>query len=364
MLHATLRKSQGGFRLDASLDAAPGEVTALFGRSGAGKSTMARLIAGIETADGGRITLGEQVLYDSAAGINLPPHRRQIGLVFQDSRLLPHYSVEGNLRFGLNRTKAALRFSEFDQVVALLGLGGLLQRRPHSLSGGERQRVAIGRALLASPRLLVMDEPLAALDGARKAELLPFIARLATEFRLPILYVTHASDEILRLAQRMVLLEQGMVVASGRVEAVMGCPAFARAAGSRSLITILPASLIGHDEQHRTSRLRIQGGEISVPRLDLPIGSALRARIAADQVILALEPIKGLSVRNQMAGKIVALSQEDDRVDVLLDVGCPLHAEITIDACQDLGLATGMTVTALIKGAAIQSFAGGSGPGQ
>jgi molybdate transport system ATP-binding protein len=353
MLSVDIRKRYGDFQLGAAFAADGPQVTALFGRSGAGKSCLVRLLAGLDRPESGRIQLGERILVDMAHGIFLPAYQRRVGLVFQDSRLLPHYSVRGNLTFGLKRTPRAERFVDFDQVVALLGLGALLDRRPASLSGGEKQRVAIGRALLSSPQMLLMDEPLASLDGARKAELLPYIARLAEHFRLPVLYVSHDPEEILRIAGNMLLLEEGRMVAEGPVESVMSRPEFAAAAGRPSLITVIRATIGGHDEMNHTSRLVFAGGQITVPRLELPKGSAVRARIAADHVILARQKVEGLSVRNQLPGRVIALEPRGAMVDVLVDIGCPLHAELTLQACQDLALAPGMAVMALIKSSAI-----------
>jgi molybdate transport system ATP-binding protein len=357
MLEVRLRKSYEGFRLDAEFAVDGPRVTALFGRSGAGKSSIVRLLAGLDRPEAGSVRLGERILFDHGQGIDLPPHRRRVGLVFQEGRLLPHYSVRGNLVFGWKRVPAAARLVGFDEVVALLGLAALLDRRPATLSGGEKQRVAIGRALLASPQLLVMDEPLAALDGARKAELLPYIADLSARFRLPVLYVSHDPEEILRVASDMVLLEAGKVVASGPVEEVMSRPEFAAAAGRGSLVSVINATVQSHDEEGRSSRLAFAGGHIAVPRLDLPAGSRVRARIAADHVILARGPVPGLSVRNQIPGQVLALTPIGAMVDVLLDVGCPLHAELTPDACRELQLAPGVAVTALIKSAAIHGDA-------
>jgi len=355
MLDISVQKRRGDFSLDLSFHSAEPQVTALFGRSGSGKSSLVRLLAGLDRPDGGHIRLDGATLFESAAGICLPPHNRRIGLVFQDSRLLPHYGVRGNLLYGFKRTPAAERFVAFDEVVGLLGLEKLLDRRVGALSGGEKQRVAIGRALLASPRLLLMDEPLAALDGARKAELLDYIARLAAHFRLPILYVSHSPEEILRVAGRMVLIEGGKALAEGPVEAVMSRADFAAAAGSRTLVTILTATIEGHDSDRQTSRLAWNGHHIDVPRLDLEPGSAVRARIPADHVILALGPVEGLSVRNQVPGRVLSLSPAGPLVDVAVDVGVPLHAELTPDACRELGLEPGKTVTALIKSAAIDA---------
>ena len=355
MFDISLHKRHGEFILDISLHAAGPGVTALFGRSGSGKSSLVRLLAGLDRPDGGHIRLNGTTLFDSGAGIDLPAHNRRIGLVFQDSRLLPHYGVRGNLLYGFKRTPEAGRFVTLDEVIGLLGLEKLLDRRVGALSGGERQRVAIGRALLASPRLLLMDEPLAALDGARKAELLDYIARLAAHFRLPILYVSHAPEEILRVAGRMVLIDNGRTLAEGPVEQVMSRADFAAAAGSRTLVTILTAAVEGHDPARQTTRLAWDGRHIDVPRLDLAAGSMVRARIPADHVILSLGPVEGLSVRNQVPGRVVSLTPAGTLMDVAVDVGVPLHAELTPDACRELGLEPGKAVTALIKSAAIDA---------
>jgi len=359
MLDLSLHKRQGDFTLDLAFRAENAEVTALFGRSGSGKSSLVRLLAGLDRPDGGHIRLGGSPLFDTDAGVDLPAHRRRIGLVFQDSRLLPHYGVRGNLLYGFKRTPAAERYVTIDQVVDILGLGALLDRRVGALSGGEKQRVAIGRALLASPRLLLMDEPLASLDGARKAELLDYIANLAGHFRLPILYVSHAPEEILQVAARLVLIENGRKLAEGPVEEVMSRADFAAAAGSRTLLTILKAVIEFHDSERGISRLAWAGRHIDVPRLDLAAGSAVRARIPADHVILALKPVEGLSVRNQLAGTVLSLTPAGSLVDVSVDVGVPLHAELTPDACRDLALAPGKPVTVLIKSAAIDAAATG-----
>jgi molybdate transport system ATP-binding protein len=206
-----VRRKQGDFSLDVAFLGAATGVTALYGPSGAGKTTVVQMVAGLARPDDGRIAINGLCLFDSARGIDRPPEERRIGYVFQDGRLFPHLSVHANLTYGMQRTPAARRFVTFDAVVALLGIDHLLQRRPAKLSGGEKQRVAIGRALLTSPALLLMDEPLASLDAARKAEVLPFIQRLGSEFAIPILYVSHALDEITQLAARLVVLCDGRV---------------------------------------------------------------------------------------------------------------------------------------------------------
>jgi molybdate transport system ATP-binding protein len=221
MIEVNVRKRQGNFTVEATISRREAGVTALFGPSGAGKTSVVNMIAGLSRPDEGRVRVNGSVLFDSRQRINLPPERRRIGYVFQDGRLLPHLSVRANLTYGMCRTPREKRYLTMDQVVALLGIERLLNRRPYHLSGGEKQRVAIGRALLTSPALLLMDEPLASLDEGRKAEVLPFIQRLSQTLSIPIFYVSHASDEILALADHVVVLDQGQVVAEGEPSRLM-----------------------------------------------------------------------------------------------------------------------------------------------
>jgi molybdate transport system ATP-binding protein len=220
-LEIAIRHKQGSFTLSVFFEGAASGVTALFGPSGAGKTSVVNMVAGLKRPDAGRIAINGQCLFDSSRGINLPPEKRRIGYVFQDGRLLPHLSVRSNLVYGMRRTPAHRRFVQLDPVVELLGIGHLLKRRPARLSGGEKQRVAIGRALLTSPALLLMDEPLASLDAARKSEVLPFIMRLGEEFSIPILYVSHALEEIIDLATHLVILENGRVRAAGELKTLL-----------------------------------------------------------------------------------------------------------------------------------------------
>jgi molybdate transport system ATP-binding protein len=223
-LEISVRRKQGIFCIDAAFKGAESGVTALYGPSGAGKTSVVNMAAGLLRPDAGRIIVNGLCLFDSSLGIDLPPEKRRIGYVFQDGRLLPHLSVRSNLVYGMHRTPVQRRFIKFDQVVDLLGIGHLLHRRPAKLSGGEKQRVAIGRALLTSPAILLMDEPLASLDAARKSEVLPFIMRLSREFAVPILYVSHALDEILNLATQMVIMEEGRILAYGDPEDLLSRP--------------------------------------------------------------------------------------------------------------------------------------------
>jgi molybdate transport system ATP-binding protein len=215
MIEVRVVRQQGGFEVDAVFGASALGITAIFGPSGAGKTSVIDMVAGLRKPDRGRIAIRERVLFDAEKGIDVPPEKRAIGYIFQDGRLFPHLDVRGNLTFGMKRVPRHRRFIDFDRVVDLLGIAPLLPRRPAGLSGGEKQRVAIGRALLTSPRLLLMDEPLSSLDEARKEELLPFIESLPRTFRVPVLYVTHSVEEIRRLADHLVFMKHGRSVAAG-----------------------------------------------------------------------------------------------------------------------------------------------------
>ena len=359
MLDVAVRHRQGNFQIDAAFTTPGDRVTALFGRSGAGKSSLIAMIAGLRRPDAGRIALDGETLFDADARIDVPPHRRRLGVVFQEGRLFPHRTVRGNLHFGMMRAARDGRAIGFDAAVELLGLVALLDRRPARLSGGERQRVALGRALLSNPRLLLMDEPMASLDGARKAELLPYLGRMCRELRIPVLYVSHAVDEVLQLAERMLLLEGGRVIADGPVEAVMNRPDFAAVAGlgngdGVAPFTVIAAAVAGHDDTAGTTRLEFPGGALVVPRLALERGARLRLRIEATDVILAREASSGLSVRNVLPAVVAAVAQADhETVDVTLDVGVPLRARVTRAAAAEMGLAPGRRIQALIKSTAL-----------
>ncbi len=231
MIDVSIKKAQGQFLVDTRFTVPENSVTALFGRSGAGKTSVINMIAGLATPDEGIIKINHTVVFDSARRISLPPFKRRIGYVFQEGRLFPHVSVKSNLVYGMKRIKPSDRCIPFDKVVDLLGIGHLLDRRPATLSGGEKQRIAIGRALLSSPQLLLMDEPLASLDAARKAEVLPFISRLPEQFEIPILYVSHALDEILGMAKTLVFLVNGNARAVGPVNEVTQRPDFQQVLG-------------------------------------------------------------------------------------------------------------------------------------
>jgi molybdate transport system ATP-binding protein len=364
VLEVSIQARLGAFRLDIGFSTRDAPVTALFGRSGAGKSTAIAAVAGLLRPDRGRIALDGEALFDSETAVDRPPQQRRVGVAFQDARLFPHMSVRDNLLFGWRRA-GAKRAVGLDGVVEPLGIGHLLTRRPATLSGGERQRVAIGRALLANPRLLLMDEPLAALDGERKAELIPLLARLPRTFRIPIVYVSHSVDEVLRLADRMVLLDGGRTLAEGAVEEVANRGDFAQIAaleGGPDSFTVISAAIAGHDEKGGQTRLDFAGRSMLVPRLAGAVGERVRLRIAASEVILALAPPTGLSVRNVILARVVGLHEAGGLVDVTLDVGVPLRARVTRLARDELGLKPGLGVFALIKSAALAGGAAAHGP--
>jgi len=359
VIEIDVRRQLGSFRLDARFCARADGLIALFGRSGCGKTTLVNLIAGLERPDDGRIAIADVVLFDKAAGIDLPPERRHVGYVFQESRLFPHFSVRGNLTYGMRLTPPADRHHRFDDIVALLDLGGLLERRPATLSGGEKQRVAIGRALLASPRLLLMDEPLASLDIQRKNEILPFIERLRERLRLPIIYVSHAIEEVVRLADTMVLMSDGGVAATGPVADIMSRLDLHPLTGRYEAGAVLNATVCGIDKTFGLSELALSGADGSVrrlwvPNVNLPLGTALRMRVRARDVSLSLGRPKDVSILNVIEGRVAEIARHDEpQVDVLVDIGQPLMARITRKSLHLLNLHPGVKVFALIKTVAI-----------
>lgn len=333
-------------------------VTVLFGPSGAGKSTTIAVAAGLLRPDTCRVEVDGQVLADTDTGVWLPPERRRAGLVFQDARLFPHMSVATNLRFGMRRAPPGP--VGFDEVVDLLGIAPLLGRRPHTLSGGERQRVAIGRALLSQPRLLLMDEPLASLDAARKAEILPYLARLKTALRLPVLYVTHALDEATSLADSMVLIEAGRVAGSGPLSEV-AARADLPLAHRDDAGALLLCTVVEHDAARELTRLDGGGASFWVPLLDAPLHSACRIRIPAREVILAGRAPEAISLHNIVPGTVRRIAQAARR-SVLVEIALPsggLLARVTPDAIVRLGLAPGGAVLALVKSTSIEVLGGG-----
>jgi molybdate transport system ATP-binding protein len=358
-LSVAVAHRQGAFALDAAFEAAGG-VTALFGRSGSGKTTLVDIVAGLVRPGRGRVVLDGETLVDTTAGRFVPPHRRRVGYVFQESRLFPHLDVSANLLFGRRLARATERASDtvaFDDVVGLLGIGHLLARRPAGLSGGERQRVAIGRALLARPRLLLMDEPLAALDEARKAEILPFLERLRDRGGVPILYVSHALPEIVRLADRVVVLEAGRVVASGPVDALSARLDVAPLRAAREAGAVLAATVAAHDPAFALTRLSTAAGPLHVPLLDRPAGTALRILVSARDVTLSLARPEGTSALNVLAGTVAEIgagAPGDPGTEVRLDCGgAALVVRLTRRSLAEMGLGPGTPVFAAVKSVAL-----------
>jgi len=364
-LAVDIRMTYPAFQLAVSHRFGLEGITALFGASGCGKSTLLRTVAGLEERAEGRIALGDDVWQDSASGIFVPPHRRGVGYVFQDARLFPHLTVAGNLRYAARRSAGVDKLVHMDDVVAALDLRSLLARSPPSLSGGERQRVAIGRTLLTRPRLLLMDEPLAALDLGRKGEILPYIERLPAAFGIPVIYVTHAIDEVARLARQMVVLSAGRKLADGPVTEVLERLDLQTATGGFEDGVVLLTRVAGHDDAFHLTRLDHHGQPIEIPRVSLPVGSELRLHVRARDVSLATVRPQGISVRNIIAGTLVRVAAEPDSAyaEALVDIGgARLRARITRAAVADLVLAPGTAVYALVKSVAFQSPAGSRSP--
>jgi molybdate transport system ATP-binding protein len=353
MLDVSVAKSYGAITIDATFQAGQG-ITTLFGKSGSGKTSVINMIAGLVEPDRGHVSVNGIALYDSEARVDVPVAYRRLGYVFQDSLLFPHMTVLKNLTYGSRNGAGSITL---DHVTALLGIDHLLDRRPGTLSGGEKQRVAIGRAFLASPRLVLMDEPLASLDTDRREEILPFIESLRDDLGLPILYVSHNIDEIIRLADTLVLMNDGKVAAAGPVESLMSRFDLAPLTGPDTAGTVLPAVVERHDDTFDLTELKVPGGTLIVPRLKAALGARLRARIRARDVSLALEKPQDISVLNGFSGVILEMSAAaGPQVDVLIDTGygsgdetARLWARITRRSAHDLALMPGKEVHALVK---------------
>ncbi len=361
MLRVDIRKRRGDFRLQAAFEVAAAGVTALFGPSGCGKSTVIQCIAGLAPPDEGRIELDAQVLFDSRARTDVRVERRGIGCVFQDARLFPHLDVRSNLQYGERRSRRAA-YVQFAAIVKLLELDALLDRRPAGLSGGEKQRVAIGRALLSQPRLLLLDEPLASLDMARRQEVMPYLERLRDRLAIPMVYVSHQFDEITRLATSLVLMQEGAVIRSGELGSLSQDPALHAMVGTDLVGAVLEARVLGLEASSGLMRLGLGSGELRVPPDGLEAGAHARVQLLARDVIIATAPVSGLSVRNSLAGRIAHLTPEHPGAVLAgIDIGGGqlVLARITPAARDALGLEPGLPVWALIKAGAIagHSFA-------
>ena len=357
MIEIDVEKRFGDFELAAQVSTAATGIVALFGRPRSGKTSLVNALAGLIRPDRGRIAIAGDVLFSSAERINRRPEQRRLGYVFKEGRLFPHYSVRGNLAYGMRRPATRETALGFDAVVELLSLAPLLRRRPHALSRGEAQRVAIGRALLADPRLLMMDEPLASLDVAQRAELLPLIERLRDRLRIPILYVSREMAEITRLADTLMVMSDGRIAAVGSLEDLAGrldLRPFTDGLGA-----VIRATVAGADLSYGLSELSFPGGRLRVPHLGLALGTPVRARIRAEDVTLALAPPKGLSILNGFAGRVLEVAEgQGAMVDVRLDIGqagrpVALWARVTRRSAHELRLEAGKPVFALVKSVAL-----------
>lgn len=350
------RHRLGDFSLEAAFTS-DGGVTALFGRSGSGKTSLVRIIAGLTRPAEGRVLLGDEVLVDTARRIFVPAHRRRFGYVFQEARLFPHLTVRQNLNYGRWFSPKGARTENPDRVVDLLGIAGLLDRQPANLSGGEKQRVAIGRALLASPRLLLMDEPLAALDEERKAEILPYLERLRDEVGIPIVYVSHSVAEVARLADRVVLMADGRIEAIGAASDVLSGPRLSSAAERREAGSVLAGRVEARDAAHGLATIRLDGGAtILVPGAAVSPGETVRLRIPARDVMIATVRPEGLSALNILEGAVEAIEPDGEGM-ASLRIACGgdvVRARITAFSVERLGLAPGLPVHAVIKTVALE----------
>jgi molybdate transport system ATP-binding protein len=344
----------GGFTAQVQFEA-PGGITALFGRSGAGKTTIINAVAGLLTPESGRIAVNGETLLDTRAGINIATHQRRIGYVFQDARLFPHLTVRQNLLFGRWFSRSQRPVATFERIVGLLGIDALLDRRPATLSGGERQRVAIGRALLANPRLLLMDEPLAALDEGRKAEILPYLERLRDNFDIPILYVSHAVAEVSRLATTIIVINDGRVVRQGAAAEVLADPDAFPLMGRQEAGSILMARVARHDTSDGLSELAFSGGILTTPLIDAPEGTRLRVRIRARDILLATTAPTDTSALNILPATVRQIGHQTGAiVDIQVRAGDDdLLARITRRSLNRLGLEVGSPCFAILKSIAV-----------
>lgn len=354
-IRARFRRAVPGFTLDVALDLPAKGVSVLFGASGSGKTTCLRVIAGLERVARARVEVDGEVWQDDAWKVFRPVHARALGYVFQEANLFPHLTVRGNLDYGRRRRRLTRTTANFDHVVGLLGITALLERKPERLSGGERQRVAIARALLAGPRLLLMDEPLASLDLARKREILPYIERLRDELELPVIYVSHAADEVARLADHVVLLEGGFVKASGALADVLprlDLPEeFSEAAG-----VVIEGRVAGYDRDYGLLRVEFGGGVLQVVHGELPVGRRLRVQVKARDVSLARTEPHDTSILNRLPARVIAEAPAGDAAQVLVQLdagGTRLVARITRRSRDQLALASGQEIWVQIKAVAL-----------
>ncbi len=366
MIDLDIRKRLGDFALDVSFSIPGHGVTALFGRSGAGKTSVIAAIAGLLRPDEGHIRVAGRTLFDARVGADVPIHRRRVGYVFQDGRLFPHLSVRDNLLYGYRRSPLRNRRITMEEVVALLGVAPLLERRPRDLSGGEKQRVAIGRALLAQPEVLLMDEPFASLDAPRKREILPYLERLRDELRLPIVYVSHAIEEVVRLANQVVVLDAGRVAATGTPEQLGERLDLRPLLGEFESGAIIDAQVTAFDSQFELSTLAFEGGVLRVPGRAGDLGALVRVRVRARDVSLALEKPAAISVQNIFAGAVEEVFEDSGAyAELKLRVsGTRFLSRVTRESVSRLGLVLGAQVYLLVKSVSLDHETVSTVPGR
>ncbi|MGE8482625.1 MAG: molybdenum ABC transporter ATP-binding protein [Pseudomonas sp.] len=357
MIQTRLKLSYSGFALDIDLQLPGRGVTALYGHSGSGKTTCLRCIAGLEHAEQGFIQINDEVWQDSDKRIFVPPHKRAVGYVFQEASLFPHLSVRGNLEFGLKRIPRQQRRVDMAHATELLGIGHLLDRSPQKLSGGERQRIGIARALLTSPRLLLMDEPLAALDTQRKNEILPYLQRLHDELDIPVLYVSHSQDEVSRLADHLVLLSNGKALASGAIGETLARLDLPLALGDDAGV-VIEGHVSAYDADYQLLTLQLPDTDLSIRVAHAPTakGQALRCKVQARDVSLSLQGVEQSSILNRLPVTVISEVGADNAAHVLIRLnaaGTPLLARITRYSRDQLGVHPGQQLWAQIKAVAV-----------
>ena len=361
-LKVAVEKRLGSFLLDVAFDAPTPGIVALFGPSGCGKSTTINIIAGLLVPDDGEISLGEDVLLDTRRKIAIAAERRGIGYVFQDARLFPHLNVASNLRYAQRRARRA-PYVSLERVLAMLDLEPLLSRRVHRLSGGERQRVALGRALLSQPRLLLLDEPLAALDRDRREEVLPYLETLRDQLAIPMIYVSHQFDEVLRLATHIVLMQAGKVAAEGGITQMSLDPKLRALIGPDAVGAVIDGTVLGEDAASGLTRVRVGNGELKIEAARLVAGARMRVQLLARDVIVSTRMPQYLSVRNSLPGVVTAIDDDgtgnaadlgSDLVSIDIGAGASILARVTRAATRELGLAVGAGVWALVKAVSLR----------
>jgi len=361
-LKVAVEKRLGSFLLDVAFDAPTPGIVALFGPSGCGKSTTINIIAGLVVPDHGEISLGEDVLLDTRRKIAIAAERRGIGYVFQDARLFPHLNVASNLRYAQRRARRA-PYVSLERVLAMLDLEPLLSRRVHRLSGGERQRVALGRALLSQPRLLLLDEPLAALDRDRREEVLPYLETLRDQLSIPMIYVSHQFDEVLRLATHIVLMQAGKVAAEGGITQMSLDPKLRALIGPDAVGAVIDGTVLGEDAASGLTRVRVGNGELKIEAARLVAGARMRVQLLARDVIVSTRMPQYLSVRNSLPGVVTAIDDDgtgnagdlgSDLVSIDIGAGASILARVTRAATRELELAVGAAVWALVKAVSLR----------